>query len=95
MGHFDPFPPPRLNGRCPFSWPTSAGASGNGEDAQEAAIRVSAIARCRQPRRGGMSHWTPTYGERETSTCNGHFGRTCYHPLFCSTRLGDVEATAR
>jgi hypothetical protein len=31
MGHFDPFPPPRLNGRCPFSQPTSAGASGNGK----------------------------------------------------------------
>jgi hypothetical protein len=27
-GHFDPFSPPRLNGRCPFSQPTSAGASG-------------------------------------------------------------------
>jgi hypothetical protein len=33
LGHFDPFPPPRLNGRCPFSQPTSAGASGNGKDA--------------------------------------------------------------
>ena len=33
VGHFDPFPPPRLNGRCPFSEPTSAGASGNGNDA--------------------------------------------------------------
>ena len=33
MGHFDPFPPPWLNGRCPFSYPTSAGASGNGKDA--------------------------------------------------------------
>src|SRR5215472_17118573 len=32
-GHFDPFPPPRLNGRCPFSYPTSARASGNGKDA--------------------------------------------------------------
>ena len=28
MGHFDPFPPPGLNGRCPLSWPTSAGESG-------------------------------------------------------------------
>ena len=33
MGHFDPFPPPRLNGRCPFSSQTPAGASGNGRDA--------------------------------------------------------------
>jgi hypothetical protein len=33
MGHFNPFPPPRLNGRCPFNQPTSAGASGNGKGA--------------------------------------------------------------
>ena len=33
VGHFDPFPPRRLNGRCPFSQPTSVGASGNGKDA--------------------------------------------------------------
>src|SRR5215469_12831181 len=32
-GHFDPFPPPRLNGRHPFSYPTSARASANGKDA--------------------------------------------------------------
>jgi hypothetical protein len=32
-GHFDPFPPPKLNGRCPLSKPTAAGASGNGKDA--------------------------------------------------------------
>src|SRR6516162_1759618 len=32
-GHFDPFPPRRLNGWCPFSQPTSVGASGNGKDA--------------------------------------------------------------
>ena len=35
-GHFEPFPPPRLNGRCPFSLPTSAGASGNRKDAPKA-----------------------------------------------------------
>jgi hypothetical protein len=38
MGHFEPFLQPRLNGRCPFSWPTSAGASGNGKDASFAAV---------------------------------------------------------
>ena len=31
MGQFDPFPPLRLNGRCQFSLPTFAGASGNDE----------------------------------------------------------------
>jgi hypothetical protein len=34
VGHFDPFPPRRLNGWCPFSQPTSVGASGNGKDAR-------------------------------------------------------------
>jgi len=33
LGHFDPFRPPRLNGRCPFSYLTSAGASGREKDA--------------------------------------------------------------
>ena len=39
-GHFEPFPPPRLNGRCPFSLPTSAGASGNRKDAPKAGTPV-------------------------------------------------------
>jgi hypothetical protein len=25
---------------------------------------------------------SPTYGEEEGSAYNGHFGCTCYHPLF-------------
>ena len=33
QGHFDPFPPPRLNGWCRFSLPTFGGATGNGRDA--------------------------------------------------------------
>ena len=36
LGHQEPFPPPMLNGRCQFSYPTSAGASGNGKDAPTA-----------------------------------------------------------
>jgi hypothetical protein len=27
---------------------------------------------------------SPTYGEQEGSAYNGHFGCTCYHPLFVS-----------
>src|SRR5271169_6024187 len=27
-------------------------------------------------------HESPTYGEQEGSAYNGHFGPTCYHPLF-------------
>src|SRR5215813_9899434 len=34
---------------------------------------------------------SPTYGEQEESAYNGHFGCTCYHPLFVFNQLGDVE----
>jgi hypothetical protein len=32
-----------------------------------------------------------TYGEQEGTAYNGHFGCTCYHPLFCFSQFGDVE----
>jgi len=32
-----------------------------------------------------------TRGEQEGSAYNGHFGCTCYHPLFCFNQFGDVE----
>jgi hypothetical protein len=32
-----------------------------------------------------------TYGEQEGTAFNGHFGCTCYHPLFCFNQSGDVE----
>ena len=32
-----------------------------------------------------------THGEQEGSSFNGHFGCTCYHPLFCFNQFGDVE----
>ena len=32
-----------------------------------------------------------TYGQQEGTACNGHFGCTCYHPLFCFNQFGDVE----
>src|SRR5271166_1766807 len=34
-----------------------------------------------------------TYGEQEGTAYNGHFGCTCYHPLFCFNQFGDVEGT--
>jgi hypothetical protein len=34
---------------------------------------------------------SPTYGEQEGSAYNGHFGCTCYHPLFVFNQFGDVE----
>src|SRR5499427_4635166 len=37
---------------------------------------------------------SPTYGGQEGSVYNGHFGCTCYHPLFVFNQLGDVERCA-
>ena len=34
---------------------------------------------------------SPTHGDQEGSAYNGHFGCTCYHPLFCFNQHGDVE----
>jgi len=31
------------------------------------------------------------YGEQEGSAYNGHFGCTCFHPLFCFNQFGDCE----
>ena len=33
----------------------------------------------------------PTYGQQEASAWNGHFGRTCYRPLFDCNEFGDLE----
>jgi len=37
---------------------------------------------------------SPTYGEQEGSAYNGHFGCSCYHPLFAFNQFGDVERCA-
>jgi Transposase DDE domain group 1 len=37
---------------------------------------------------------SPTYGGQEGSAYNGHFGCTCYHPLFVFNQLGDLERCA-
>jgi len=34
---------------------------------------------------------SPTHGEQESSVWNGHFGCTCYHPLFVFNEYGDLE----
>jgi|TARA_B100000959_G_C14929083_1_gene602797 hypothetical protein len=34
---------------------------------------------------------SPTHGEQEGSSYNGHFGCTCYHPLFVFNQFGDLE----
>ena len=34
---------------------------------------------------------SPTHGQQEGSALNGHFGCTCYHPLFVFNQFGDLE----
>ena len=35
---------------------------------------------------------SPTHGEQEGTAYNGHFGCTCYHPLFLFNQFGDLGA---
>ena len=37
---------------------------------------------------------SPTFGEQEGTAYNGHFGCTCYHPLFVFNQFGDLEHCA-
>src|ERR1700680_4687134 len=37
---------------------------------------------------------SPTHGDQESSVWNGHFGCTCYHPLFVFNQDGDRERCA-
>ena len=37
---------------------------------------------------------SPTHGEQEGTAYNGHFGYTCYHPLFVFNQFGDLERCA-
>src|ERR687898_403598 len=52
----------------------------------------------RRPPRGVVldmdSSVSPTFGEQDGSAYNGHFGCTCYHPLFIFTQFGDLERCA-
>lgn len=34
---------------------------------------------------------SPIHGDQGGSAYNGHFGCTCYHPLFCLNQFGDLE----
>ena len=40
---------------------------------------------------GMDSSVSPTYGGQQGTACNGHFGCTCYHPLFLFNQYGDLE----
>ena len=52
----------------------------------------------RRPPRGIVldmdSSVSPTHGEQEMSVWNGHYARTCYHPLFVFNQFGDLERCA-
>jgi hypothetical protein len=37
---------------------------------------------------------SPTHGDQNGSAYNGHFGCTCYHPLFLFNQFGDLERCA-
>ena len=37
---------------------------------------------------------SPPYGGQESTAYNGHFGCTCYHPLFVFNQFGDLERCA-
>jgi hypothetical protein len=37
---------------------------------------------------------SPTHGNQEGSADNGHFGCTCYHPLFLFNQFGDLERSS-
>jgi hypothetical protein len=37
---------------------------------------------------------SPTHGEQELGVWNGHYARTCYHPLFVFNQFGDLERCA-
>ena len=56
------------------------------------------LVHARRPPRGVVldmdSSVSPTHGEQEMSVWNGHYGCTCYHPLFVFNQLGDLERCA-
>ncbi len=35
---------------------------------------------------------SPTHGQQEMSVWNGHYARTCHHPLFVFNQFGDLDA---
>ena len=58
---------------------------------------IDRVHACRPPKLAILdmdSSESPTYGNQEGSAYNGHFGCTCYHPLFVFNQFGDVERCA-
>jgi hypothetical protein len=58
--------------------------------------RGSTPGACPQPdqcrgARHGQQRQSQRYGKQEGTAYNGHFGCTCYHPLFVFNQFGDLE----
>ena len=55
---------------------------------------IDRVHKCRPPKLIILdmdSSVSPTHGEQEGAAYNGHFGCTCYHPLFLFNQFGDLE----
>src|ERR1700724_2001698 len=98
-----------VGGGAPMSWAASASQMGRFETdwltrpENLAAVAdlpgrwIDAVHRRRPPKSIVLdmdSSESPTYGAQEGSAYNGHFGCTCYHPLFVFNQFGDVERCA-
>jgi hypothetical protein len=82
-------------GRFETEWLTSAGNFTALVDLPGAWI--DRVHTCRPPKLIILdmdSSESPTYGNQEGSAYNGHFGCTCFHPLFVFNQFGDVERCA-
>jgi hypothetical protein len=60
-------------------------------------VWIDSVHDCRPPKMiiADMdSSVSPTHGDQEGTAYNGHFGCTCYHPLFLFNQFGDLERCA-
>src|ERR671913_483482 len=76
----------------PQTRPTSPGSRTSRQPEPGGNPLTSARAAVQTNRATSMdSSVSPTFGEQEGSAYNGHFGCTCYHPLFVFNQFGDLE----
>jgi hypothetical protein len=60
-------------------------------------VWIDSVHDCRPPKMIILdmdSSVSPTHGDQEGTAYNGHFGCTCYHPLFLFNQFGDLERCA-
>jgi hypothetical protein len=95
-----------VGGKAPFGFAASASQMGRFETQWLTAAKnlaaltdlsgqwIDRVHRHRRPKTIVLdmdSSVSPTHGEQENSVWNGHFGCTCYHPLFVFNQFGDLE----